>query len=125
MSFVLFACGFLSHLSTGTYRTAKSEDQTILRVFRAFRVLKLAKYNPQSVLFARTIEASFPALKFFVFLTTIVVVISGTIIYCCEKGKFKVTPEHPEGAHYRPKIGGGEEVSPFHGIFFGMYWVSQ
>lgn len=109
---------------TGSYQITDDHDIVILRVLRVLRVLKLARFNPQSILFARTIQASFPALKFFFFMTSMLLVIFGTIVYCVERGEFKVTPEHPEGAFYRPKMGGGEEVSPFRTVLFGIYWVN-
>lgn len=37
--------------------------------------------------------------------------------------RWQVTPEHPEGAFYRPGITGGEEVSPFTSAASGAYWV--
>jgi hypothetical protein len=44
------------------------------------------------------------------------------LVYYFESGHFRVTADYPDGAFFRPALGGGEEVSPFTSIPVSAYW---
>jgi hypothetical protein len=59
-----------------------------------------------------------------VFFMSVLTLLFASIIYFCEEGKFRVTPEYPRGAYFRQTLTGeGEEVSPFSSIPVSAYYV--
>jgi len=46
-------------------------------------------------------EASWPALRFFAFLLSTLMLFLGTLLFYAEKGELMITKEAPNGAYYR------------------------
>lgn len=84
----------------------------------------LNRYSKHTILFRRTLEASLPALKFFVGISSIILFLVSCIIYFLERGEFKVTEEHPDGAYIRsiPGSDGEEQISPFSNVLIAFFW---
>ena len=99
----------------------------ILRMFRFLRFLLIFKLGRRfrlgGVIIGRTLRASTPALIIFLFLTIILAITFGSVMYFFEGGMFQVTQEFPAGGFLRPNARNTAlEMSPFVSIFTGIYW---
>jgi len=100
---------------------------TFLRIFRFLRFLLIFKlgrrFREAGAIISRTLRASLPALLIFVFLTTVMAVTFGSIMYYFEGGVYSVTLEFPSGGFLRPNARNTAlEQSPFTSIIMGIYW---
>jgi hypothetical protein len=64
-----------------SFRTADPGLYDLTRVFRMLRTLKLLRYSKQAMLFKRTLQASLPALQFFVVMSFIVLLFISTFVF--------------------------------------------
>ncbi len=102
----------------------KLEGLRALRFLRFLLIFKLGKkFRESGAVISRTLRASLPALLIFVFLTTVMAITFGSVMYFFEGGMFSVTPEFPGGGFLRPNPRNTAlEKSPFVSIFTGIYW---
>lgn len=95
----------------------------LLRITRVLRVLKLSRYSSGGELVWNTLKNSGPSLILLTLFTLVLCFVMGALVFYFEGGVYRVTPEHPEGAFYRPALEGGEEVTPFTSVPVSAYWV--
>ncbi|EWM27103.1 Ion transport [Nannochloropsis gaditana] len=98
-----------------------------IRVFRFLRFLLIFKlgrrFREAGAIISRTLRASLPALLIFVFLTTVLAIVFGSMMFYFEGGIYSVTMEFPAGGFLRPNDRNTAlEQSPFQSIFTGVYW---
>ena len=96
----------------------------MLRFLRFLLIFKLGRrFREAGAIISRTLRASLPALLIFLFLTTVMAVTFGSVMYFFEGGVFSVTPEFPAGGFLRPNTRNTAlEKSPFVSIITGIYW---
>lgn len=68
-----------------TTRTDESRVMALMHVTRAIRILKLMRYSNQTTLFARTLQASYPALRFYVVMSFLSLILVAAFIFYFEK----------------------------------------
>lgn len=86
-------------------------------------MLKLSRYSSGGGLVWNTLKKSGPSLMLLTLFTIVLTFVCGALVFYFEGGVYKVTPEHLEGAFYRPALEGGEEVTPFTSVPVSAYWV--
>lgn len=99
----------------------------ILRMLRFLRFLLIFKlgrrFRESGAIIYRTLRASLPALLIFIFLTTMMAITFGSLMYVFEGGMFAVSEAFPAGGFLRPNARNtAMEESPFVSIFTGIYW---
>ena len=96
----------------------------VLRLIRVFRILKSKNVRVGLKIIQKALMASLPALSILSFLTLLLVLLFGSLIYFCEGGDFTVNAANPEGAYVRWNVDGSEkEQSPFSSILVSIYWA--
>lgn len=71
-------------------RTSDPSLQEMIHLSRALRLLKLLRYSWQTILFSGTLQASLPALKFFVMMSLIIYLVVAGVIFFLERGGRRV-----------------------------------
>lgn len=96
----------------------------VLRLVRVLRILKSKSMRTGFTIIQKALLASIPALSILYFLSMLLVLLFGSIIYFCEVGEFTVNDAFPEGAYIRWNIDWSEkEQSPFSSILLSIYWA--
>lgn len=125
LSIVPFYLNLFIFYPHDSLRTADARVYDVIQFFRILRVLKLLRYSKQATLVKRTLQGSYLALRFFVVMSFVVLLILSSLVYYFEKGDFRVTAQSPNGAYYRrAPIGHHHELSPFDSLITTVYWVS-
>lgn len=96
----------------------------VLRLIRVFRILKSKNVRTGLKIIQKALMASVPALSILSFLTLLLVLLFGSLIYFFEGGDFTVDESFPEGAYVRWNVNHSEkEESPFSSILLSIYWA--
>ena len=96
----------------------------VLRLVRVFRVLKSKSIRTGLKIIQKALSASIPALVILSFLTVLMVLLFGSLIFFCEGGDFTVNDEYPDGAYLRWNVDESvKEQSPFSSILVSIYWA--
>ena len=93
----------------------------LLRMTRMFRVLKFGKYNYGLRFIGNVLYNSMSALILLIFFVGVASIISGSLVYYCERGHWS----EEEGMWKRSTVlqDGSTEPSPFYSIPRSLWWV--
>lgn len=96
----------------------------VLRLIRVFRILKSKSVRVGLKIIQKALTQSIPALSILTFLTLLLVLLFGSLIFFFEGGKFTVNDDYPEGAYLRWNVDhSAKEESPFSSILVSIYWA--
>jgi len=101
------------------------EDFRILRLGRAFRLLKLSRYSSGMRLVTGAMEASWDALQLFFVILVLVLVVFSSAIYYMERGKWDDVKRQYFRENEMPYLSGppeGTDPSPFQSIPQSFWW---
>lgn len=120
---------FYMHMVVSTKGVlAQSEKPHFMRVVDLsviFNFLRLGDYAEGAPLFFTTLRASLPAILMSLLAMFCLTMMFGTLVYMAEHGKFKSTPEYPNGAFLVQRNHMDQTlVEPAHAnIFMSMWYV--
>jgi hypothetical protein len=96
----------------------------VLRLIRVFRILKSKNVRAGLKIIQKSLMDSLPALSILSFLTLLLVLLFGSLIFFFEGGEYTVDSSYPSGAYVRWNINHSEkEESPFSSILLSIYWA--
>ena len=109
----------LSPLANPVHLLIQQTAVLILRVPRALRLLRVAKYSPILQVFMTAVHESLDALLILVFLIVIALILFATMVHFAERGD-SFQPDRPAWIKYHSD--GSVSEPPFYSVARSMWW---